>query len=252
MVVLITGGAAGIGRAIARRCASAGAAVALCDRDAAGLAEACRALQREDWDCLEIGGDVSELQQARETVEEVVHWRGRIDVLVNNAGVSKANPIDDPAGPQTWREVLGTNLDGVYHCCHAALPHMPDDARIVNMASVFGKVGGAAYTAYCASKHGVVGFTRALAVEVAARGITVNAVCPGWVETDMARRDFVEGAGLVAEPRDRFQQRELARVPLGRLIHPDEVADLVWFLASPASRNITGQAISICGGLVMA
>lgn len=129
---------------------------------------------------------------------------------------------------------------------------MPDGGRIVNISSIFGKIGEAGWTAYCASKHGVIGFTRALALEVAPRAITVNAVCPGWVDTEMARADIQEGARGKGVTVDEFRRTEIARVPLGRMIDPDEVAELVCFLISAAAKNITGQAIGICGGLVMA
>jgi ketoreductase len=251
MAVLITGGGAGIGRAIAYELGRHGAAVVIWDKNSQHMNETCAAMSKEGLDVFGSLCDVSDLDQVSRSLDEVSFHYNRIDALVNSAGISRANPIAENAGHEVWRAVLATNLDGVYYCSHKVLPHMPDGGRIVNISSALGRIGQAGATAYCASKHGIVGFTRALAMEVAHRGITVNVVCPGWVDTDMARVDIEVGARRKGMTPDEFWRAEAARVPLGRLIQPKEVAELVCFLLSPAAKNITGQAIGICGGMVM-
>jgi NAD(P)-dependent dehydrogenase (short-subunit alcohol dehydrogenase family) len=162
-----------------------------------------------------------------------------VDALVCAAGIAGANELtgDDAL----WHAIVGSNLHGTYYCCKAALPLLPDGTgRIVNIASVLGLRGVPDQTAYCAAKHGVVGFTRALALAVAPRGITVNAVCPGWVDTEMAHRRFQE-LGIT---RDQAAQG----VPTGRIATPEEVADSVAWLLRPESRGITGHALPIEGG----
>lgn len=147
---------------------------------------------------------------------------------------------------------MRTNLDGTFHVTRAALGLLADGARVVNLSSDLGRMGMAAYSAYCASKHGVIGLTRALALELAPRRITVNAVCPGWVETDMARQGFAEIATAIAVDLDQVRQSELMAVPLGRFVTPEEVAALVAFLCSDGAAMITGQALDLSGGGVMA
>jgi NAD(P)-dependent dehydrogenase (short-subunit alcohol dehydrogenase family) len=163
----------------------------------------------------------------------------RVDALVNCAGIAGANRLDGDNA--LWHAIIGSNLHGTYHCCKAALPLLPDGTgRIVNIASVLGLRGVPDQTAYCAAKHGVVGFTRALALAVAPRGITVNALCPGWVDTEMARRRYGE-LGITPE-------QAAAGVPTGRIATPGEIADAVTWLLRPESRGITGHALPIEGG----
>ena len=175
---------------------------------------------------------------------------GGLDVLVNNAGVGGPNACAFD-GPERWDDVVRPNLDGVFFTSRAALKHLPDGGRIVNISSVLGRFGVPGYTAYCASKHGVIGLTKALALELAPRDITVNAICPGWVDTDMAADGLqlmADGMGLELEEARR---QAMAMVPLGRILQPDEIGDLVVYLASHGARGMTGQAISHCGGQVM-
>jgi ketoreductase len=186
-------------------------------------------------------------------VSEVVAQWGAVDILINNAGISGMTPIDD-ADDGRWYEIIDTNLNGMYLMSKEVLKHMRDDAggRIINISSVLGKFGVPGYAAYCASKHGVIGFTRALALEVVSRRITVNAICPGWVDTDMATRGIEDSAqrqGLTAE---QFKAQAIAGVPIRRFLDPGEVAALVGYIASDHARGITGQAINICGGQTMA
>ena len=163
----------------------------------------------------------------------------RVDVLVNNAGLAGANALE--GDDALWHAIIASNLHGTYHCCKAALPLLPDGTgRIVNIASVLGLRGVPDQTAYCAAKHGVVGFTRALALALAPRGITVNALCPGWVDTAMARQRFAE-LGITAEQAGQG-------VPTGRIATPEEVADAVAWLIRPEAGSITGHALPIDGG----
>ena len=249
-VAVVTGAAEGMGRAIAWKLGSEGARVAVCDRNQQGLEAAAGQMAEAGFQVLPRVCDVSESRQVEEFVSAVTAEWGGIRILVNNAGISKRNPILEP-GDETWHEVLATNLTGVYYCTHRALRHFQDGGRIVHISSISGKVGSAEYSAYCASKHGVIGLTRALALELAPRGITVNAVCPGWVRTSMARRDLQETARLEGLTVEAMKQRILDGIPLGTMIRPEEVAGLVHFLVSPSGAAITGQAVDISAGEVM-
>jgi len=174
---------------------------------------------------------------------------GRIDILVNNAGEAASAPFlkTDLA---LWRRMMNVNLDGTFHCTQAALPAMIEArwGRIVNVASVAGLAGYAYVTAYCAAKHGVIGLTQALAIEVAKKGITVNAVCPGYTETDMVK----DALSTIIAKTGRTAEEALAelttRNPQGRLVQPREVAHAVVWLCLPGSDAINGQAIAIAGG----
>ena len=223
-LALVTGGTRGIGAAIATRLAADGCHVVVVARHAPTHCpfefRAC---------------DITDAA----AVAALFAGLPRLDVLVNNAGLAGANVLD--GDDALWHAIVATNLHGTYHCCKAALPRLPDETgRIVNIASVLGLRGVPDQTAYCAAKHGVVGFTRALALAVAPRGITVNAVCPGWVDTDMAQQRFAELGITPAEAA--------AGVPTRRIASPAEVADAVAWLASPAARSITGHALPLDGG----
>lgn len=245
--MLVTGASRGIGRAIAERFLGSGARVAACARTLEPLRELERA---QPGRALAVRMDVRVRREVEAGVEGIVGWGGRIDAVVNNAGASGATPIDSPDDAR-WHDVLATNLTGAMFVTRAALPHLPRGGRVVNVASVVGKFGVPRKGAYVASKHALVGWTRALALELAERDITVNAVCPGWVETDMADVSVREQAAVAGITPEEFRRRAVEGVPQKRFLHPDEVADLVLFLASPAARGITGQAISICGGVTV-
>jgi ketoreductase len=183
-------------------------------------------------------------------VASAVEKWSRIDVLVNNAGLGGPTPLSS-RDDSRWDAILAVNLTAVFRVTREVLPHLTDGGRIINMSSVVGRFGVAGHAAYSATKHGVIGLTRTFALELADRQITVNAICPGWVETDMGRA----GWRRVAERQggDEAEGRELAAkmAPLGRVIDPGEVAGLAAYLASDEARSITGQAIVLDGGQVM-
>jgi NAD(P)-dependent dehydrogenase (short-subunit alcohol dehydrogenase family) len=224
-VALVTGGTTGIGLAIARRLAAEGMRVIAASR------------HPEIVDGLEtVALDVTDPAQVR----HVIGGLARLDVLVNNAGLAGALPWEAP-DDALWQAILAVNLTGTWACCQAALRKLPDGSgRIVNIASTLGLRGAADQPAYCAAKHGVIGLTRSLALAVAPRGISANAVCPGWVATDMARRRWAE-LGM-------DEAAAASGIPAGRVTTPEEVAAVVAFLAGPASSGINGHALPVDGG----
>ena len=249
-VALVTGASRGIGEAISRRFAREGARVALAARDE----EACRRISREieaaGGKAMTVRTDVTDSSSVRETISAVVAAWERIDVLVNNAGLGGPTPLSD-RDDSRWDAILATNLTAVFRVTREALPHLPDGARVINLSSVVGRFGVAGLGAYSATKHGVIGLTRSFALELASRGITVNAMCPGWVETDMGRSGW-RGVGERQGGTEEDGRRLAAEMaPLKRIIDPDEVAGLAAYLASDDARSITGQAIVLDGGQVM-
>jgi NAD(P)-dependent dehydrogenase (short-subunit alcohol dehydrogenase family) len=221
---IVTGGTRGIGAAIADRLTAEGWDVLVVARNRGGTAHHFAVCDVAD----------------PAAVRGVFAGAGRLDALVNCAGIAGANRLDDD-DDALWHAIISSNLHGTYNMCKAALPRLPDGTgRIVNIASVLGLRGVPDQTAYCAAKHGVVGFTRALALALAPRGITVNALCPGWVATDMAARRYAE-LGITEE-------QAAAGVPTGRVAAPAEIADAVVWLLRPEARGITGHALPIDGG----
>ncbi len=251
-VALVTGGSRGIGRAIARALAEQGAKVAICSRDTDGVRKAADEISPGGGRVLAIRADVAEKTDVRAMVRDIVTRWGQIHILVNNAGISARIPID-AEDDTLWLQVLTVNVVGSYYVTREVLRYMPthDGGRIINISSVLGRFGVPAYTAYCTAKHGIIGFTRALALEVVGRGITVNAICPGWVETEMAALGMRETAAAMGMSEEEFRKQALAMVPIQRILEPKEIADLVVYLASDASGGMTGQTINICGGQVM-
>jgi NAD(P)-dependent dehydrogenase (short-subunit alcohol dehydrogenase family) len=195
--------------------------------------------------------DVRDHKSVDSGIGRIVDHFGKIDIVVNNAGISGVTPID-ASDTAPWLDIIQTNVLGSYYVTHAAAPHIPEGGRVIMISSVLGKFGVPGYTAYCTAKTGVIGFTRALALELAPRKITVNAVCPGWTDTEMARsgmRDIASSLGITV---DEFKEQAMSRVPLGEMVEPEEVATLVAFLCAPTGNKITGQAFSICGGSTQA
>lgn len=251
-VALITGGGQGIGAVCAKALAEAGAAVAITSRSLDKLEPIAAALREGGARAIAIAGDVRERQQVQALVQQVEAALGPVDILVANAGVAASAPFlktDDAL----WEQVLSTNLNGTFYCMQAVLGKMIERkwGRIINVASDAGKVGFQYTSAYCASKHAVVGLTRAVALEVAQKGVTVNAICPGFVETQMTEdsiRNIVQKSKRTPEQARAYLE---SLSPQGRIFQPDEVAALALFLCSEGARGIHGQSIPLDGGSVM-
>ena len=249
-VAVVTGGGSGIGRAIALTLAREGVRVVVCGRRRRVLGETVELVRSAGGGAESLTADVTSSVEVGELFGKVAKKWQRIDILVNNAGLGGPNPIDD-SSDEHWLAVISTNLHGPFYCTRAALRWMPRGGRIVNISSVLGRFGVAGYTAYCSSKHGVIGLTRALALELAPREITVNAICPGWVETAMARQGMESGAESQGISYEEFRRRALGQVPLKEMVQPAEIGEMVCFLSSDGARNITGQTYNVCGGQIM-
>ncbi len=249
-VALVTGGGRGIGRAIAKALGGPDTLVAVAARTAADIDITVRELKVLGGAAVGIQMDVADERSVAAGVRKLREASAHLDLLVNNAGVGGGEPVEG-SDVARWRRTIDVNLTGMYLVTREALPLMGEGGRVVNQSSVLGRFGVPGYTAYCASKHGVIGFTRALALELAPRRITVNAVCPGWVDTEMAAEGMRQGAGATGTTFEEFREQALGAVPLKRIIQPEEVAGLVRFLSSPAAAAITGQTYNICGGQTM-
>ena len=251
-VALVTGGGTGIGKAVAWAMAREGARVALGARDARRLVAVADELRAEGHEALAVAVDVRDRAGIRDCIHAIRERWGHVHILVNNAGVSGMTPMDGE-DDGLWRAIVDTNLTGVYLLTKEVLRIMSDDGggRIINMSSVLGKFGVPGYAAYCASKHGLIGFTRALALELVSRGITVNALCPGWVDTEMSRAGIEQIAAQQGTDPESFKQQALAAVPIRRFLDPEEIARFAVYLASDKASGITGQALNICGGQTM-
>jgi NAD(P)-dependent dehydrogenase (short-subunit alcohol dehydrogenase family) len=248
---VVTGGGSGIGAAIAQALADAGASVTLMGRDAARLA-----VQRERLGAsVRIGVtsvDVTQADAVDAAFAEAADRLGAIDLLVNNAGQAQSAPFTN-TDIQLWQRMLDVNLTGVFLCTRAVLPAMLERryGRIVNIASTAAQTGYPYVAAYCAAKHGVLGLTRSLALEVATRGITVNAVCPGYTETELLRESIQQIVANTARNDAEAREALLRANPQRRFVTPDQVANTVRWLCTPGSEAVNGQAISIAGGEVM-
>ncbi len=251
-VAIVTGGATGIGKAISLSLAKNGARVAICSRNRSRLDAAADEFEALKLPVLTAQMDVRRKDQVKNAVAAVIAKWKAIHVLVNNAGISGISTIDDPDDSK-WQAILDTNLNGMYLMTKEVMRHIGNHSggRIINISSVLGKFGVPGYTAYCTTKHGMIGFTRALALEVVSRGITVNTICPGWVDTDMAAQGIRQSAALQGITPETFKARAIDAVPIKRFLQADEIAEFVCYLASDQAKGITGQAINICGGQTM-
>ncbi len=241
-IALVTGGSRGIGRAVTLELGRSGAAVMINYRGNQAAAEATlKELLAQGGSGQLCPFDVAEEEQVEEAVKKIVDQHKKIDILVNNAGITADNLLVRLKS-QDWDRVLGVNLKGAVHCTKAVCRSMIREryGRIVNMASVVGQTGNAGQSAYAASKAGMIGFTKAMARELASRGITVNAVAPGYIETEMT-------AGLAGKLKEEF----LHSIPAGRFGSCEDVAQAVSFLVGPGAGYITGQVINVNGGLLM-
>ncbi len=248
-VVVVTGGSRGIGRAVAVALGRAGYRIAVTGRDESSLAETVREVERSGARAAAFACDVTEGAAVDALPARVSAALGGVAILVNNAGGAESAPFVRTA-PELWDRMIAINLTSVYRTTRAFLPAMLERGfgRVVNVASTAGKTGYPYVTAYCAAKHGVIGLTKSLAAEVAARGITVNAVCPSYVDTpmtDAAIRNIVAKTGMT---EDEALASLVQRNPQRRLVTPEEVAAAVVYLASDDARGVNGQAINLCGG----
>ncbi|CAN5796777.1 SDR family NAD(P)-dependent oxidoreductase [soil metagenome] len=269
MHAVLTGAGGGIGRCVAHALAAQGAHLTLMGRRIGPLQELIDSLdgnEAADSSVVDIDTglaprvqslhgavtvDVADPKAVTRAFEQARNERGPISLLINNAGQAESAPFGKTS-IELWKQMLDVNLTGTFLCTQAALPDMlkSGNGRIVNVASTAGLKGYAYVAAYVAAKHGVVGLTRALALEVALKGITVNAVCPGYTETELLRNSISLVVGKTGRSEQQARDEFASSNPQGRIVQPEEVADAVLWLCSPAASSITGQSISVSGGEV--
>ncbi|MEU3052036.1 3-oxoacyl-ACP reductase FabG [Streptomyces griseus] len=251
-VALVTGATSGIGLAVTRLLAGQGHQVFICARSEDNVTATVKELRDEGLDVDGVSCDVRDAGDVERLVREAVDRFGPVDVLVNNAGRSGGGPTSGITD-ELWSDVIDTNLNSVFRVTREVLTTGGMEARgsgrIINIASTAGKQGVVLGAPYSASKHGVVGFTKALGNELAPTGITVNAVCPGYVETPMAQRVRQGYAAAYDASEEQILEKFQAKIPLGRYSTPEEVAGLVGYLATDTAASITSQALNVCGGL---
>jgi NAD(P)-dependent dehydrogenase (short-subunit alcohol dehydrogenase family) len=244
----VTGAATGIGRATALALARDGYAVALVGRRAGPLEELASEVREVGGDALATQADVGSSEQAGAAVAAAVERFGGIDVLVNNAGVGDSGAILDES-LERWEETLRINLTGAFITTQLALPHLLErGGSIVNVASVNGVVAGPGWTSYCVSKAGLIMLAKCVANDYGRQGVRANAVCPGWVRTPMGDSDMDEVARAHGTDREGAYARAHRQHPLGRPAQPEEIADVIAFLASPRAAYVTGATIMVDGG----
>ncbi len=240
-VAIVTGGAKGIGEAISREFAKNGVKVVINYNSSKGPAEKLIAELKEiGGEAYAVKADVSNLDESKKLVEETIDHFGTLDIVVNNAGITRDSTFKK-LSEEDWRTVIDVNLNSIYNTTSAALPHLfkSDAGRIINISSIIGQAGGFGQTNYAAAKSGMIGYTKSLALELAKSGITVNAICPGFIETDM-----------VKEIPENIREQIVAKIPKRRFGQPEEIARGVIFLCKE-SEYITGQQLNINGGLYM-
>lgn len=241
-IALVTGASRGIGRAVAIALAKEGAAVAINYAGNAKAAEEVKEIiEQMGGKAITIQADISDEKAAADMVAQTIAELGGLDILVNNAGITRDNLFIRMKADE-WNAVINTNLTGLFNCSQPAAKYMMKKrtGRIINMSSVSGIMGNMGQVNYSAAKAGVIGFTKSLARETAARGITVNAVAPGFIATDMT-----------AAMPEKAQEKVLTMIPMGKMGQPEDIANAVLFLASEKASYITGQVISVNGGMVM-
>jgi NAD(P)-dependent dehydrogenase (short-subunit alcohol dehydrogenase family) len=252
-VAFITGAGAGIGRGIAKKLAKEGASVVVSDVDEEKAITISDEINSERGDSMAVKMDVTSTDQIIAAIRSTLDNFGKIDILINNAGVSSFAPILDMT-EKDWDFNINVNAKGVYLCTQPVLKQMisqGNGGRIICISSLAGKFGNMYYSHYAASKWAVIGFVKSIAMEVARYQITVNAVCPGRVETSMEKREIIWEAEYLQKSKEAIQKAYLDSIPLGRLETPDDVAKLVAFLASDEADYLTGEAIEVTGGMLI-
>jgi len=244
--LLITGAAKGIGRAVAENFATdAGNRLILLDLDLPQL---------QDWVAGQVfaasietyRADIADLASLQVLFKTLAARLGYVDVLVNSAGVCDEN---EPEDLDNWHKVISVNLNGTFYVTSLCLPLMADRGRIINMSSILGRAGKVRNTAYCASKHGIIGLTKALAMDLAPRQITVNAILPAWIDTPMLQGELAAQARIAGISQEQILRNAKKKLPLRRFIQGDEVAAMVRYLASPEAGGVTAQSLMIDGGV---
>ena len=258
-VAFITGGGRGIGRAIALAFGQEGARVAVASRTGAQVEAVAREVSSapaaaggSGREALPLVCDVTQSDSVERAIASCVQRWGRLDILVNNAGAVERTKLLD-CDEATWNNTIAVNLTGTFLCTRAALPYMLSGGfgRIINIASIAARAATPFAPAYTAAKHGVLGFTRAVALEMARRGITANAICPGWVDTEMAEAAILQIVRKTGRTPEQARQALEEMSPRKRIVQPEEVAALAVLLASEEGGGINGQGINVCGGTVM-
>jgi NAD(P)-dependent dehydrogenase (short-subunit alcohol dehydrogenase family) len=250
--IVVTGAGTGIGRAIALRLASEGAFLSLFARDAKRLEETAALAKREGAGGVYV--ESCDIRREAQVVEAFANAAGRagpFHVLVANAGIGGANV---PGKKDRFEDLVRTNLLGTYYCLRAAEAHLasgPEVRHLVAISSILGRIGVAGYSGYCASKAGILGLVRALAMELAPKNVQVNAVCPGWVSTDMAHEGLEGMAKAMGVSKEEALKAAMQDVPLGRMSEPEDVAGLVRWLVSVDALGVTGQGLDMNGGAFM-
>jgi len=251
-IVLVTGGSGGLGAALASGFARQSYRVVITARRQEKLQELADAMAQEGARVLAIACDVTDRNQVRNLGAEIAKRWGAVQILINNAGIARAVSFSDMLDEQ-WDETLDTNLTGAYNCCKIFLPAMVQAkwGRVINIGSTTAKVGYSHVTAYTSSKHGLLGLTRSLALESARHGVTVNMICPGYLDDERTRENARMMAQKTGKSVDDILKLFAASAPQNRLIEPEEVASLALLMASEKLGGMTGQAINVDGGAVM-
>ena len=252
-VAIVTGGGAGIGRSICENMAKEGAKVAVMDINEEAALETAEMIEKEGGEAVSLKMDVTSKADVKATTAKVLRTHGKIDILVNNAGTDIKGAITELT-ERTWDTLMDINLKGVFLCTQAAAASMIEQryGRIVNISSMAGKTGEPLTSPYCATKFGVIGFTQSIALELGKHNITVNAVCPGPVDTDLIRQSVAQSAKIKGmAPEDFLQEFFINPTPLGRIAQPVDIARAVIFLASDDAEFITGSTLNVSGGREM-